>query len=92
MSKEKEILTREEAGQASGGIDISKYSEADLARIFDTYIEMYGISGAIPYLADFGVTTGDIYLVNPNNNWDNSPYKSGSNGSRLAHLVFKRNH
>ena len=75
-----------------GGANAGSYSEPELARIFDLYFEMYGITGAIPYLAEWGVTSGDVYLASAGKYWNETPYTYDSLGGRLAHLIYTRNH
>ena len=87
-------LEMKELEQVNGGdgLNVAAYSEEELARIFDLYLEMYGHAGAIPYLEAWGVTTGDIYLMTHPKYWMDTPYSQASNGWRLAHLIWKRNH
>ena len=87
-------LTEEELGKISAGeqIDVSQYSEEELAQIFDLYFQMYGQVGALPYLSGWGVTTGDYYLMSHKKYWMDTNYYSASDGWRLAHLVYKRKH
>lgn len=46
-------LSEEQLTKISGveGVNVADYSEEALARIFDLYLEMYGETGALPYLA-----------------------------------------
>ncbi len=87
-------LSEEQLTKISGGegVNVADYSEEALARIFDLYLEMYGETGALPYLAGWGVTTGDYYLMLRSQYWVNTPYCDASMGWRLAHLVYQRNH
>lgn len=92
--KTTELLSEESLSQVSGGagVDVSMYSEEELARIFGLYFEMYGEVGALPYLAGWGVTTGDYFLMDRDNYWEGSPYSGAPREWKLAHLVYQRNH
>ena len=94
--EEKKIttLTEEELARLAGGedLDVSKYTEEELARIFDLYLDMYGEAGALSYLSSWGVTSGDYYLMTHPRYWMNTPYYGASRGWRLAHLVYLRKH
>ena len=91
--KKTAVLSDETLDQVSGGVvDASKYTEEELARIFDLYIDMYKIPGCLPYLEDFGVTSGDLYLILRKQYWDETPYYDATPGYKLAHLVYKRSH
>ncbi len=90
--KKASMISEEQLSQASGGVDVSMYSEEELAKIFDLHFEMYGDVGALPYLAGWGVTTGDYYVIVRDQFWENTPYQGSTLGWKLAHLVYQRNH
>ena len=87
-------LAEEDLLKISGGenLDVSKYSEEELAKIFQLYFEMYGYTGALPYLSSWGVTAGDYFLMTHKKYWIGTPCYDGTDGSRMAHLVYKRHH
>ncbi|MBR2767314.1 MAG: hypothetical protein IKD68_00105 [Solobacterium sp.] len=87
-------LAEEDLLKISGGenLDVSKYSEEELAKIFQLYFEMYGYTGALPYLSSWGVNTGDFFLMTHRNYWVDTPYYDAPDGARMAHLVYKRLH
>ena len=87
-------ITEEELKKIAGGaeIDVSKYSEKELAQIFQLYLDMYGEVGALPYLNEWGVTSGDYYLMSRDTGWDDHYLNKAPFGWKLAHLVYMRNH
>ena len=95
MGKKILEMTEEELQNIAGGeeIDVSRYSEEELDRIFDLYFSMYGYSTkALPYLKDWGVTPGDFYVANNNRYFRDSPYEGAPVSYRLAHLIWLKNH
>ena len=87
------VLSEELLSQVSGGdLDVSAYSEEELAQIFELYFQMYGDLDALPYLAGWGVTTGDYYLMDRDKYWQDTPYAGAPRVWKLAHLVYQRNH
>lgn len=87
-------ISMNEMQKVTGGenANIAKYSEEELAKIFELYFEMYGEAGALPYISDWGVTTGDYYLMARDKYWTDTPYCGAPRAWKLAHLVYKRNH
>lgn len=94
MDDNRSSLSAEELIQVSGGaeLNVADYSEAELARIFDLYFEMYGHTAALSYLKAWGVTAGDYYIMLNRSYWDGTEQYSGTSGERLAHLIYRRNH
>ena len=92
MEENKKNLSEELLSQVSGGVDVSMYSEEDLAAIFDYHFQKYGQIDALPYLETWGVTTGDYYLMSRRKYWEDTPYYDASDGWKLAHLIYQRNH
>lgn len=88
------VLSEELLKQINGGegVDVAAYSEEELAQIFELYFQMYGEFNALPYLASFGVTTGDYYLMDRDRYWQETPYAGAPRVWKLAHLVYQRNH
>ena len=86
------ILSEELLKQVSAGVDVSMYSEEDLAAIFDYHLQKYGQIDALPYLEQWGVTTGDYYIMSRRKYWEDSYYHDASDGRKLAHLVYQRLH
>ena len=87
------VLSEELLSQVNGGdLDVSAYSEEELAQIFELYFQMYGDLDALPYLAGWGVTTGDYYLMDRDKYWQDTPYAGAPRAWKLAHLVYQRNH
>ena len=72
-------LAEEDLLKISGGenLDVSKYSEEELAKIFDLYFEMYGYTGVLPYLSSWGVTAGDYFLMTHKKYWSAHPVMMG---------------
>lgn len=87
-------LTEEDLAKLTGGenINVSKYTEEELAQIFQLYFDMYGDLAALSYLNEWGVTSGDYYLMSHETFWNDSKYAGAPKAWKLAHLVYLRSH